>query len=114
MSRLRHLTGIGLVVLGLLLLYRALSDAVPLVFWGTEEEHASREAGRGLLLMAALALSGSGALLTFARRPVAGALTAAAGLGAELLVLGFPDAAFAWLPFLVLGPIALVAAAAGR
>jgi hypothetical protein len=109
------LAAAALVVLGLAVLLVGLADGVPLVFWGTEEEHASREAGRRLIALAAVVLGVSGALLAGSRRSRRGVAVAAPGIAALGLALAFPWAAWPWLAFLLLGPVALGAAiTAGR
>jgi hypothetical protein len=51
-----------LAIAGLIVLSAGVLDAVPLVFWGTAEEHASVEHGRTVMLIgAALTLLAAGA-----------------------------------------------------
>jgi hypothetical protein len=104
----------ALVLLGLGLLLAGLADGVPLVYWGTEEEHASREAGRRLIAVAAPVLAASGLLLVASRQLLRAAAVAAPGFAALALAVAFPWAAWPWLA-LLLGPVALAAAlTAGR
>ena len=74
MRTLQQITAVGVVLAGLVFLYHALADAVPLVFFGTPEEFAAREVGRRLVIVAVLALVATGAALALARRRLSGTL----------------------------------------
>jgi uncharacterized membrane protein len=110
MPRRLALIGLAAALAGLALLARALTDATPLVFFGTEEERATIAAGRDLLPWASVVLAVAGtALLVAGRRGLAWAV-AAPGFVCPALALGLPETLFAWLAFLALAPVAAFAA----
>ena len=99
-----------LTVCGLAVLLWGTAKAAPFAFFGTAEEHAEIDSGRRLMLLATLVLLVAAALLG-ARGAVGRALLVASpGVVAVALIYAFPKSASAWLPVLVLGPAALVAA----
>ena len=104
------LVALGLTAVGLVLLFLGLERGVPLVFFGTAEEREAREAGRVLVVVAAVVLLAPGALFAARGRPVAAALVVAAALFTAALVFAFPDAGWAWLSFIFLGGAAAIAA----
>ena len=86
----------ALALAGLIVLAAGVIDAVPLVFWGTTEEHASVDHGRTLMVIgAALTLIAA----VIARSP----WFAAAALLPTALVLAAPGTAFGLLAL----PVAL-------
>jgi hypothetical protein len=103
---------LGLTLAGLVVLFLGLDRGVPLVFFGTAEERAARDSGRTLVLVAAAFLLAPAALLATHGRTAVGVLVAAAGLVTAALMLLYPDAAWAWVAFLLLGGAAAVAALA--
>ncbi len=99
-----------LTVCGLAVLLWGTAKAAPFAFFGTAEERAEIDSGRQLMLLATLVLVVAAAVLG-ARGAVGRALlTASPGILAAALIYALPKTAAAWLPVLVLGPAALVAA----
>jgi hypothetical protein len=91
-----------LALAGLIVLAAGVIDAVPLVFWGTAEEHASVDHGRTVMVI--------GAAVTLAAAVVARSpLFAAAALLPTVLVLAAPGTAFGLLAL----PVALAIGVGG-
>jgi hypothetical protein len=106
------LAAAALTVSGLAVLLWGTARAAPFAFFGTAEERASMESGRQLMLLAT-ALLVVAALLVASRAGIGRALAVAApGVLATAAIYAFPKSALAWLPLLVLGPVALVVALA--
>jgi hypothetical protein len=106
------LAAAALTVSGLAVLLWGTARAAPFAFFGTAEERASMDSGRQLMLLAA-ALLVVAAVLVGSRSGIGRAVAVAApGVLAVLLVHAFPRSAAAWLPVLVLGPVALAVALA--
>jgi hypothetical protein len=93
---------LGLVALAALaVLVIGVVDAVPLVFWGTAEEHASVEHGRTVML------AGAGLMLAAAAALRSPGLAVAALLPTTL-ALAAPQTAFGLFALVVSIPLALV------
>jgi hypothetical protein len=104
------LAAAALTVSGVALLVWGTSKAVPLVFFGTAEERADMETGRHLMLLAT-ALLLAAAVVVGARAGLARAVVVASpGVLAVALAYAWPRAVYAYVPALLLGIAAVVAA----
>ena len=102
---------LGASCVGLALLAGALWDASPPVNFGTSEELAGIEDGRRRLLPAAGVLLAAAALYALQRSWSAALIIASPAVVCPLLVATHPGALFGGLAFLLLGLLALGAAA---
>jgi len=114
MPRLRipELFAFLVAVAGLVLLARALNGATPVVWFGTDEEIARREAGQALLVPAGAVLALGAAGLFWQRRYAHAAFVVAPAVLCVGLAKAFPDALWGGLAFFALAPAAFVAALA--
>ncbi len=114
MPRLRipELLAFLVAVAGLVLLARALNGATPVVWFGTDEEIARREAGRALLLPAGAVLAVAAGVLAWRGRLAHAAFVLAPSVLCVALAKAYPDALWGGLAFLCLAPAAFVAALA--
>ena len=103
-----------LVVAGLVILFVGMSDAVPLVFFGTDEERDALSRGRAVMWAAAWVLGVASTLLALRGNVLAAAFVAAPAVATLVLVYAFPDSSYAWLAYVPLAPAALVAALLAR
>lgn len=103
-----------LVVAGLVILFVGMSDAVPLVFFGTEEEREGLSRGRAVMWAAAGVLGVASALLASRGSVRAAVFVAAPAVATLVLVYAFPDSSYAWLAYIPLAPAALAAALLAR
>jgi hypothetical protein len=100
----------ALTAAGLLVLLWGTSKAVPFVFFGTAEERAEIETGRHLMLLAT-ALLLAAAVVVAARGGIArAAVIASPGVLAVAFAYASPRTVLAWLPTVLLGIAALIAA----
>ena len=83
------------------------AGANPVAYFGTPEEHAALASGRAWVIVGAIALVASAALVARLGHRVLAALVAAPGVVCASLVLAAPSALYALLAFLVLAPAAL-------
>jgi hypothetical protein len=109
-KRMPLAVGLAAALIGVAVLGRALLDTTPVVFFGTAEERAAIEAGRGLLPWGALVLALAAAPLLVSGRRFVAALVVLPGIVCPLLALGQPDTLFAWIAFGLLAPTAVFAA----
>jgi hypothetical protein len=109
-KRMPLAVGLAAALIGVAVLGRALLDSTPVVFFGTPEERAAIDAGRGLLPWGALVLALAAAPLLVSGRRFVAALVVLPGIVCPLLALGRPDTLLALLAFGFLAPIAVFAA----
>jgi hypothetical protein len=95
MTRLLALAGLAVLIVGVV-------DAVPLVFWGSAEEHAAVEHGRVVML------AGAGLMLVAAAVRRSPGLAVAALLPTTL-ALAAPQTAFGLFALVAAVPLALAA-----
>ena len=107
-----ELLAFGVALAGLVLLARALNAATPVVFFGTDEEIARREAGQALLIPAGAVTVIAAAVLAARRRLPHALLVAAPGVVCVVLAKAYPDALWGGLAFFLLAPAAFGAALA--
>lgn len=96
-----------LALAGLVVLVVGVVEAVPLVFWGTSEEHAAVDHGRAVML------GGSAVMLAVAAALRSPGLAIAALLPTAL-VLAAPQTAFGLFALVAAVPLALAATVRGR
>jgi hypothetical protein len=94
-------------VAGLLLLVRSLTAGVPLVYWGTTDERAAREAGRAGILAASAVIVAAGVLLGLRRPLVYGIAGVAVAPITVILTFAVPGTGWPWVAFLLLAPVSL-------
>jgi hypothetical protein len=85
-----RVAAVALALAGLTVLAAGVIEAVPLVFWGTAEEHASADHGRTVMLIGA-------ALTLVAAAGARSVLLAVAAVLPTVLVLATPGTAFGLL-----------------
>jgi hypothetical protein len=104
---MQHMLFRVLALAGLAVLVVGVVEAVPLVFWGTPEEHAAVDHGRvGMLAGAAVMLVAAAGLRSW--------LLAAAALLPVALVVAAPGTAFGLFALVATVPLALVPAVRAR
>jgi hypothetical protein len=104
------LAAAALTIAGVAILVWGTTKAAPLVFFGTAEERADMETGRHLMLLGTALLLGA-AVVVGARAGLARAVVVASpGVLAVACAYAFPRTALAYVPALVLGLAAVVAA----
>jgi len=102
----------GLTLAGLAVVYHGLSGASPVLWTYTQEGLDKAREGRAMIAVGAGILAGAAALIAAGGRPRRAALVALPGVACLALALVFRpgDGAWAWIAFLPLGPIAVIAA----
>lgn len=110
--RLPEFVASAVTVLGLALLARALDDATPVVYFGTDEEIAARGRGQALLVPAGAILALAAAGLAWRHRFAHATFVLAPAVVCVALARAWPDALYGALAFFFLGPAAFVAALA--
>jgi hypothetical protein len=106
----------GLTLAGLAVVYHGLTGASPVLWTYTEEGLEKAREGRAIIAAGAVVLGGAAALVAARGRRRRAILVALPGVACLALALVFRpgDGAWAWIAFLPLAPLAVIAAWPGR